>query len=404
MRHLLTIAASLIVIAFLVACVSKATPTALPAATPTQVTALPPTLSGPLDSYLNAYRAVTKPAALLDLVAPESPLHAAVRAWAERMGEMAMTIPTVAVRHVDLQDDEAILYTLERYCSAETQCPVFRLEHHLRYDGEQWWLQGLHLVSLLPGEEDAWAQKDIGPLRVTYRLDSPWAAEALERLLMDVQTVEERVGPLTGVELLLLPDEEAWRAHFETPLPGELCDATGACGFGDWPLTVVTFMFEPAEFVILPRQLTHMALAGRLCPVSATALAGRCWFSLGTAQVGQWQSLLDCPYIPRWFRTGLALNVAGQWDREVVAAEMLWAQTFEVTFAEVEDHFRKGPGLASMTSSSIVAFLLERKGQAGVDELLNRLEEGQPFEKALLAVYEVDSVEQLEEQWRAWAR
>lgn len=105
---------------------------------------------------------------------------------------------------------------------------------------------------------------------------------------------------------------------------------------------------------------------------------------------------------PLWFTEGLAQY----WEMRLRG--YVWQEVGEAwrsdphSLAELTHNFALLPEAnAYRESLSLVSFLYSRVGDAGMNDLLARLERGQPFEVALQVTYG-DSVEAIENDWQAW--
>jgi hypothetical protein len=109
---------------------------------------------------------------------------------------------------------------------------------------------------------------------------------------------------------------------------------------------------------------------------------------------------------PRWFVEGYAEYAAG-WDTEtawrlrvaLAADDSLGLNAFTLDWPRS----RSESEIAYLVSASVIDYLVEASGEAGLSAFITRWREGGRFEEALRRTYGVSS-SQLEDDWKAWAR
>ena len=117
--------------------------------------------------------------------------------------------------------------------------------------------------------------------------------------------------------------------------------------------------------------------------------------ALGDAVHGQ--------HVPHWFDEGLALNESG--EKWFARLETLWRATLSRTILPLSDLDRSFPvenyeaSIAYAESGDFVRFLLRDGDRLRFWTLIERVQTGQPFERALADAYGTD-LRKLEYQWR----
>jgi hypothetical protein len=107
--------------------------------------------------------------------------------------------------------------------------------------------------------------------------------------------------------------------------------------------------------------------------------------------------------VPRWFNEGFAVAASGElsWKR----TRTLWDATLSDTLmplSELDAQFPSDPyrvNIAYAESADFVRFLLKSADRARFASMIDRVKEGQPFERALGDAYGSDE-RKLEYEWR----
>jgi hypothetical protein len=107
---------------------------------------------------------------------------------------------------------------------------------------------------------------------------------------------------------------------------------------------------------------------------------------------------------PTWLAEGLATNVEGGGD-DLYADQLASAIEGDrlLSLAQLEGSFSvhsRTAGLAYAQSYSIVRFLIEQYGRDRLVALMQEITAGEPFDQALMTIYELNRP-QLEAEWRA---
>ncbi|MBI5537173.1 MAG: hypothetical protein HY898_30905 [Deltaproteobacteria bacterium] len=107
--------------------------------------------------------------------------------------------------------------------------------------------------------------------------------------------------------------------------------------------------------------------------------------------------------VPRWFNEGYAVHASG--ESSLVRTKTLWTATLAKRLLPMSDLDRSFPAhsdLASIAyaqSADFVRYLLRRQDRARFNMFIERLERGEPFDRAITDAYSSD-LRRLEFQWR----
>lgn len=221
---------------------------------------------------------------------------------------------------------------------------------------------------------------DTAGLRVRYLPQDSLLARRVAERLLDMPPLPGLPGvTLEGMEVVLAPDRDAF------------AEASGGRP-PEWSAGVAL----PGEGRMVLPAWTGSELHG----AGAARLLRHEWAHLG---MGVASGGLRAP---RWFSEGYA-EWAGGWDRTRAWRLRLLLATGSappLDSLSLDWPGNRAPAeSAYLLSASVVEFLVEASGEAGLEVLFRRWREGGRFEEALRSTYGLTSG-QLEEDWRGWAR
>jgi hypothetical protein len=108
-------------------------------------------------------------------------------------------------------------------------------------------------------------------------------------------------------------------------------------------------------------------------------------------------------HVPRWFNEGMAIHESD--ENRLLRVKTLWDASLSRSIIPLADLDRSFPSqhyevsIAYAESADFVRFLLRDQDQLRFAALVERVREGQPFDRALSEAYDVD-LRKLEYQWR----
>ena len=234
----------------------------------------------------------------------------------------------------------------------------------------------------IPNVPDEYATRDLGWLRISY----PPAAQArVDPLIQEADDVKTRLAEVLGQPVLHRVDVRVARTAEEmaTLAPADLPPPPYASGVAYNGLHLVLLTLSspdpgadaPDLQEVFRHEMVHVALED--------AVLGH--------------------HVPLWFNEGLAIHQSG--ELPLKRTKTLWDATLSKTvmpLAELDQAFprdRFEVNIAYAESGDFVRFLLRDADRARFGSMIERVRNGQPFERALTDAYGTD-LRKLEYQWR----
>lgn len=234
---------------------------------------------------------------------------------------------------------------------------------------------------VIPPVPASYVTKDLGWLELAY---PPRASERVAPLLRDAEAIKAELAEALGqpvlsrvvVRVAPTPEEMARLAPAEAPPPAY---ASGVAYRG-LRLVLLTMMApRGAEAVdleeVFRHELAHVALED--------ALRGE--------------------HVPVWFNEGLAISLSG--ELAMARTKTLWSATLSDTLLPLSELDRSFPrdnfevSIAYAQSADFMRFLMRRSDRLRFTALIERVREGEPFERAVAEAYGAD-LRRLELEWR----
>jgi hypothetical protein len=236
---------------------------------------------------------------------------------------------------------------------------------------------------VLPAVPPSYVTRDLGWLKLAY---PPSAADRVESLLRDANAIKAGLVDTLGQDVL---------AHVEVRITPSLDDMTRLAPVGSPP---------PAYASGVAYSRLHLVLISMLAPRGADATDLDQVFRHELAHVALEDAVLG-QHVPVWFNEGLAIGLAG--ENSIDRQKVLWNATVTgslLPLAELDrsfpaEHFEVGVAYAE-SADFVVRFLGRRTDHVRFAAMIQRVREGQPFERALGDAYGAD-LRKLEFQWRS---
>ncbi|MBX3228720.1 MAG: hypothetical protein KIT84_08715 [Labilithrix sp.] len=233
----------------------------------------------------------------------------------------------------------------------------------------------------IPALPPSYVTKDLGWLELAY---PPAAAERVQPILENAAAVKAELTRTFGVPVLervtvrVAPTfaDMARLAPADAPPPAY---ASGVAYHGRHLVLLTMMAPRGAEatdlFEVFQHEMAHVALED--------AVEGR--------------------HMPVWFNEGLAISLSneGRFDR----TQVLWNATLSDTLiplSELDRSFPANPfevNIAYAESADFVRFMLRGSDRVRFAAMIERIREGQPFERAVAEAYNAD-LRRLELEWR----
>ncbi len=235
--------------------------------------------------------------------------------------------------------------------------------------------------AVIPAVPASYLVRDLGWLRFSY---PPEATERVASLLRDADAVKKELSDVLGQDVL---------GQVEVRITPTLRDMTTLAPLGSPPPGY-------ASGVAYPR--LRLVLISMFAPRGAEATDLDQVFRHELAHVAL-EDAVAGHHVPVWFNEGLAVGLAGEntFDRQTV----LWNATVAGTLLPLADLDRSFPrdhadvGIAYAESADFLRFLTRRSDSLRFAAMIQRVREGQAFDRALGDAYASD-VRKLEFQWR----
>lgn len=232
----------------------------------------------------------------------------------------------------------------------------------------------------IPAVPASYVKKDLGWLTLSY---PPSAAERVQPIIENANAVKEQLAGifaqpvLEHVEVRVAPTfaDMARLAPTDAPPPGY---ASGVA-YNGRHLVLLTMMAprgaEATElFPVFRHELAHVALED--------AIQGK--------------------HVPLWFNEGLAIWLADESSADRM--KVLWNATLSDTLIPLADLDRSFPAdpfevnIAYAQSADFMRFLLRKSDRVRFASMIDRVREGQPFDRAVNDAYNAD-LRRLEFEW-----
>lgn len=235
--------------------------------------------------------------------------------------------------------------------------------------------------AVIPAVPTSHIVRDLGWLKFSY---PPAAAERVASILQDANSIKTELSETLGQDVLRQVEVRITEstAEMKALSPLHSPPPTYASGVAYHGLHLVLIsMFAPTGpdatnlDQVFRHELAHVALED--------ATAGH--------------------HVPVWFNEGLAVGLAGEntFDRQTVLSKATIFGTL-LPLAELDRSFPRDHGqvnIAYAQSVDFMRFLMRRTDQVRFAGMIQRVREGQPFERALASAYDSD-IRKLEFQWR----
>ena len=236
--------------------------------------------------------------------------------------------------------------------------------------------------AIIPPVPPSYQTRDLGWLKLSY---PPSATERVESLVHDADAFKSELSATLGQDVL---------GHVEVRITPTVSDMTRLAPIGSPPPAY-------ASGVAYPR--LHLVLISMFAPRGADATDLDQVFRHELAHVALEDAVLG-QHVPVWFNEGLAIGLAG--ENSVDRQKVLWDATISGTLLPLADLDRSFPsdhfevGIAYAESADFLRFLMRRSDHIRFAAMLQRVREGQTFDRALTDAYGSD-LRKLEFQWRS---
>ena len=236
--------------------------------------------------------------------------------------------------------------------------------------------------AVIPAIPPSYRTRDLGWLTFSY---PPAASERVESLLKDADAIKTQLAETLGQDIL---------GHVEVRITPSVSDMTKLAPASSPPPAY-------ASGVAYPR--LHLVLISMFAPRGADATDLDQVFRHELAHVALEDAVLG-QHVPVWFNEGLAVGLAG--ENSLERQQVLGMATITGNLLPLADIDRSFPhdrfevGIAYAESTDFLRFLMRRGDAVRFSSMIQRVREGQPFERALSDAYGSD-VRKLEFQWRS---
>ncbi len=236
--------------------------------------------------------------------------------------------------------------------------------------------------AVIPALPPSYVTRDLGWLKLSY---PPAAKERVASLLADADAFKAEVSETLGQDVL---------SHVEVRITPTVADMARLAPVGSPPPSY-------ASGVAYPR--LKLVLISMLAPRGADATNLDQVFRHELAHVALEDAVLG-QHVPVWFNEGLAIGLAGENSFE--RQDVLWHATVYGNLLPLADLDRSFPrenfevGIAYAESADFLRFLMRRTDRARFVAMVQRIREGQTFERSLGDAYSSD-LRKLEFQWRS---
>lgn len=234
----------------------------------------------------------------------------------------------------------------------------------------------------IPSVPPAWLTRDLGWLKLSYPTA---AAERVQSLERDAEGIKSSLADVLGQRVL---------EHVEVRVVPTVGDMERLAPVGAPPPAY-------ASGVAYPR--LHLVLLSMLAPRGGEAVDLDEVFRHELAHVAL-EDAVGGQHVPVWFNEGIAIYTSD----ELAAArlQVLWSSTLSGTLLPLADLDRRFPSdhfevnIAYAESASFTRFLMRKTDRVRFASMIERVREGQSFDRALADAYGSD-LRKLEFQWRS---
>ena len=236
--------------------------------------------------------------------------------------------------------------------------------------------------AVIPAVPPSYMTRDLGWLKLSF---PPAATERVASLIHDADAIKTELSETLGQDIL---------GHVEVRITPTIGDMTRLAPLGSPPPAY-------ASGVAYPR--LHLVLISMFAPRGADATDLDQVFRHELAHVALEDAVLG-QHVPVWFNEGLAIGLAG--ENSVDRQTVLWNATISGNLLPLADLDRSFPhehfevGIAYAESADFLRFLMRRSDRVRFSAMIQRVREGQTFDRALGDAYGSD-VRKLEFQWRS---
>lgn len=235
--------------------------------------------------------------------------------------------------------------------------------------------------AVIPPVPSSWVTRDLGWLKLSY---PPAAGERVDSILHDADAIKTELVDVLGHDVL---------GHVEVRITPTFEDMSKLAPVGSPP---------PSYASGVAYSRLHLVLISMLAPRGGDATDLDQVFRHELAHVAL-EDAVGGHHVPVWFNEGLAIGLAGEntMDRQKVlgtasiSGKLLPLAELDRSFPS--DHFEVG--IAYAESADFLMFLRKRSDQLRFASMLQRVREGQAFDRALADAYGSD-LRKLEFQWR----
>lgn len=232
----------------------------------------------------------------------------------------------------------------------------------------------------IPSVPASYVTKDLGWLKLSY---PPAAAERVEPLIENANQVKEQLASIFAQPVL---------EHVEVRVAPTFADmARLAPADAPPPAYASGVAYNGRHLVLLTMMAPRGAEATDLFPVFRHELAH---VALEDAVQGK--------HVPVWFNEGLAIWLADEASADRM--KVLWNATLSDTLIPLADLDRSFPAdpfevnIAYAESADFMRFMLRKSDRVRFASMIDRVREGQPFERAVADAYNAD-LRRLEFEW-----
>ena len=236
--------------------------------------------------------------------------------------------------------------------------------------------------AVIPALPRSYVTRDLGWLKLSY---PPAASERVESLLHDADAFKAELSETLGQDVL---------SRVEVRITPTVSDMTRLAPVGSPPPSYASGVAYPG---------LKLVLISMFAPRGADATNLDQVFRHELAHVALEDAVLGA-HVPVWFNEGLAIGLAGEnsFDRQ----DVLWHATVYGNLLPLADLDRSFPrdhfevGIAYAQSADFLRFLMRRTDRVRFAAMVQRVREGQTFERSLGDAYSTD-LRKLEYQWRS---
>jgi hypothetical protein len=233
----------------------------------------------------------------------------------------------------------------------------------------------------IPPVPSSYVTKDMGWLELSY---PPSASERVSSIIQDAEAIKAELGQALGQPVL---------AHVTVRVAPTIADMARLAP-ADAP---------PPEYASgVAYHGLHLVLLSMLQPRGAEAVDLDEVFRHELAHVAL-EDAVQGKHVPVWFNEGLAISLSG--ERAAARLQTLWSATLSGTLLPLSDLDRSFPrdnfrvSIAYAESADFMRFLTRKSDRLRFAAMIDRVREGQAFDRAVTEAYGSD-LRRLEFEWR----